>query len=95
MGTALDESDYEYELLSVVEERNPERLLTERQRECLTVAFREGYFEVPRRCTLEDVAEAIGVDKSTASETIRRGSSRVLERFLVGSAPTSIHDLGQ
>lgn len=95
MGTALDESGYEYEILSVVEERNPESLLTDRQRECLTVAFRKGYFEVPRGCTLEDVAEETGVDKSTASETIRRGSSRIIEWFLVGSAPTSIRDLGR
>jgi len=89
MGTALDASGYEYELLSVREGRNPETLLTERQRECLTIAFREGYFEVPRRCTLTDVADAIGVDKSTASETIRRGSARVIEWFLMGSEPTS------
>ncbi|MFB6200535.1 MAG: helix-turn-helix domain-containing protein [Halorhabdus sp.] len=85
MGTALDASGYEYELLSVVEGRDPETLLTDRQRQCLTVAFREGYFEVPRGCTLEDVADAIGIDKSTASETIRRGSARVLEWFLIGT----------
>ena len=95
IGTALDASGYEYELLSVVEGRNPETLLTDRQRECLTVAFREGYFQVPRECTLEDVADAIGVDKSTASETLRRGSARVLEWFLVGSTSTSPTESGR
>jgi len=95
MGTVLDASGYAYELLSVVEGRNPETLLTERQRECLTVAFREGYFEVPRECTLEDVANAIGVDKSTVSETIRRGSARVLEWFLMSSDSASIMDAGR
>lgn len=84
IGAGLDASGYEYELLSVVEERDPEQLLTERQRECLTVALREGYLEVPRACTLADVAERLDVDKSTASETIRRGSARVLEWFLLG-----------
>lgn len=84
IGAGLDASGYEYELLSVVEGRDPESLLTDRQRECLTVALGEGYFEVPRACTLEDVADRIGVDKSTASETIRRGSGRILEWFLVG-----------
>lgn len=87
IGAGLDASGYEYDLLSVVEGRDPETLLTDRQRECLTVALRNGYFRVPRACTLEDVAETIGVDKSTASETIRRGSARVLEWFLVGNDP--------
>ncbi|WP_235920717.1 helix-turn-helix domain-containing protein [Natronorubrum halalkaliphilum] len=83
MGAGLDAGGYEYELLSIVEGRNPETLLTERQRECLTVALREGYFHVPRSCTLAEVADQLDVDKSTASETIRRGSARVLEWFLI------------
>lgn len=87
IGAELDASGNEYELLSVVEDPDPETLLTDRQHECLTVALRAGYFRVPRACTLEDVADALGVDKSTASETIRRGSGRVLERFLLGDEP--------
>ncbi|MCU4926146.1 helix-turn-helix domain-containing protein [Halobacteria archaeon AArc-dxtr1] len=87
LGAGLDATGYEYELLSVVEGRDPDALLTDRQRECVTVALREGYFEVPRSCTLEDVADRIGVDKSTASETIRRGAAEILEWFLVGRRP--------
>lgn len=95
MGATLDASGYEYELLSVVEERTPETLLTERQRETLTAAFRAGYFEVPRNCTLTDVADATGVDKSTASETIRRGTARVLKWFLVGADAASLGHRGR
>jgi len=84
LGEGLDASGYDYELLSVVEDRDPETLLTERQREVLRVALRHGYFAVPRDCRLADVADAVGVDKSTASETIRRGSGAILEWFLVG-----------
>jgi predicted DNA binding protein len=87
IGTRLDGSERDYELLSVVEGRDPENLLTDRQRECLTIALRQGYFEVPRGCTLAGVAERMGIDKSTASETIRRGSARVLKWFLVGDDP--------
>jgi len=46
---------------------------------------REGYFEVPRDCTLAELADEIGVDKSTASGVLRRGEARVLKRFLTGS----------
>lgn len=84
-GEALDASEQEYELLSVVHEREGETLLTDRQRECVTAALRLGYFEVPRGATLAEVAAALGVDKSTASETIRRAVGRVMGEFLLGN----------
>lgn len=83
-GSALDDTGREYELLTLVSTDKRESLLTERQRECLTVAHRRGYFDVPRECTLADLAATLGVDKSTASETIRRATGRVVDQFLVG-----------
>lgn len=85
VGTALDASEFDYDLLSVVETGDEGGILTDRQRECLDVALREGYFEVPRECTLAELAEAVGIDKSTASEILRRGESRILKRFLLGA----------
>lgn len=84
IGAALDDGPFDYDLLSVVETDDGEDVLTDRQRECLDAALRRGYFEVPRECTLADVAAAVGVDKSTASETLRRGENRVLKQFLLG-----------
>lgn len=84
VGDALDASGFEYELLSVTG-ADPAGLLTDRQRECLAAALREGYYEVPRECTLADLTVMLGVDKSTASETLHRGEARVLKRFLVGA----------
>ena len=85
-GTALDDTGRQYDLLTVVHTNEDESLLTERQRECLTTAQRRGYFEVPRECTLTELAEVLEVDKSTASETIRRGTARIVEQFLVRRA---------
>ncbi|WP_240334486.1 helix-turn-helix domain-containing protein [Halorussus sp. MSC15.2] len=99
VGTALDESAFDYDLLSVVEtgdetDSRTDReggltghggLLTDRQRECLNAALREGYFEVPRECTLADLAETLEIDKSTASEILRRGERRVLGAVLLGN----------
>ncbi len=81
---ALDETKQDYQLLSVVHTEDEDPILTERQRECMAVALRRGYFEVPRDCTLAEVAETLEIDKSSASETIRRGTARVLQQFLVG-----------
>lgn len=81
-GASLDDSGLEYHLLSVVTVREDGSLLTERQRECVAEALRRGYFEVPRECTLAELADALDVDKSTTSETVRRGTARVVEQFL-------------
>lgn len=82
-GSALEDTGREYELLALVHTDDRERLLTDRQREYLTVAHHRGYFEVPRECTLAELADALGVDKSSASETIRRGAGRVIGQFVV------------
>ncbi|MFC6976028.1 helix-turn-helix domain-containing protein [Halomicroarcula sp. GCM10025709] len=84
-GATLDERGRPYDLLSLVHTTDRETLLTDRQRECLTVAHRQGYFDVPRACTLAEVADTLGVDTSTASETIRRAVDRVVGRFLLDS----------
>jgi predicted DNA binding protein len=82
-GDQLDASGLRYELLSVVHrDASGGGPLTDRQLECLTVAWRMGYLEVPRDVSLAEVADALDVDTSTVSETVRRGTQRVLEQFL-------------
>lgn len=63
----------------------PTRLLTDRQREVLDTALREGYFEVPRECTLAEVAETLDIDKSTASEILRRAYARIVKWYITGA----------
>jgi len=70
-----------YGLLSVVHTDEEGTLLTDRQR--------EGYFAVPRECTLAELADELGVDRSAASETIRRGTARVVEQFLLSGESAS------
>lgn len=78
----LEASGTEYELLSKVDKKRSDRLLTRRQEELLAVGLREGYFEVPRGCTLADLADAVGVDKSTASGIVRRAQARLIAWYL-------------
>lgn len=79
---ALETSDRRFELRSVVETVEGGNFLTDRQQEVLERAFRAGYYEVPRDCTLAAVAEDLGVDTSTASEILRRAEARLVERHL-------------
>jgi predicted DNA binding protein len=43
-----------------------------------------GYFEIPRRVTLTDLAEELGITRQATSERIRRGVNAVLRSVLVG-----------
>lgn len=81
---ALEGSPYSYELESLVTRTEPDSLMTDRQCEVLEVAVREGYFSVPRECTLAELAEAIGIDKSTASVILRRAEEQLVKWFLAG-----------
>lgn len=49
------------------------RELTAKQRAALELALEEGYFQVPRAITLEELGERLGISQQAASKRIRRG----------------------
>ncbi|WP_198662078.1 helix-turn-helix domain-containing protein [Halorussus litoreus] len=83
LGEHLDEAGIEYDIESVVEIGSSEadRLLTPRQHEVLAIAIDEGYYAVPREATLTDVAETLGVSKSTCSDILHRCESSIITWF--------------
>lgn len=46
--------------------------LTDKQEELLTVAHEEGYFDVPRGISQDELADRLGVSKSAISQRLRR-----------------------
>ncbi|WP_435179727.1 helix-turn-helix domain-containing protein [Halorussus sp. AFM4] len=58
--------------------------LTPAQRDTLIMAVEEGYFDIPRRTSLEELAEEVGISSQAVSERIRRGTETVLRKALVG-----------
>ncbi|WP_226481275.1 helix-turn-helix domain-containing protein [Natrinema amylolyticum] len=84
LQATLEASDAAYELQSLVSTTDADTLVTDRQRELLEIAIREGYYEVPRECTLAEVAETVGIDKGTASTILRRGEATLLKWLLSG-----------
>ncbi|WP_241471288.1 helix-turn-helix domain-containing protein [Natrinema salifodinae] len=46
--------------------------LTDKQQELLTVAYEEGYFDVPRGISQDELADQLGVSKSAVSQRLRR-----------------------
>ncbi|MFC6961113.1 helix-turn-helix domain-containing protein [Halocatena marina] len=60
--------------------------LTDEQFDALTVACEEGYFDVPRKADLGDLANEIGISHQALSERLRRGHEVLIkETLLIGS----------
>lgn len=47
--------------------------LSAEQREAVSLAYRHGYFDVPRNCTIQDLADEVGISDSAFSQRLRRG----------------------
>ncbi len=52
--------------------------LTDRQLEVFETAVQEGYYDVPRRATHQDIAENLDCSPSTVDEHLRKAESRVV-----------------
>lgn len=85
------ERDLEFRLVGLYpgESTDGEGLgLTDRQREVLERALEEGYFEVPRRTTLTELADELGVSDQALSAIMRRGQANLLDHTLARDAST-------
>ncbi|MFC4358631.1 helix-turn-helix domain-containing protein [Halobium salinum] len=57
--------------------------LTECQREALSTAHEQGYFDVPRGTSLDELAAELGVSDTAVSQRLRRGVDRMLDRSVL------------
>ncbi|UHQ95072.1 helix-turn-helix domain-containing protein [Haloterrigena alkaliphila] len=53
-------------------------MLTDRQLEVVTCALEEGYFEWPRGISSEELADELGINRTTALEHLRKAQSKLL-----------------
>jgi hypothetical protein len=85
LSTHLEQSGLEYQVEYVGYDgpstAATEPNLTDRQAEVFAAAYALGYFEIPRRASVEDVAAETGVTKSTASDTLRRAVRNLVEWY--------------
>ncbi len=56
--------------------------LTRKQEELLSVAHEEGYFDVPRGISQDELADRLGVSKSAVSQRLRRAMNELCETSL-------------
>jgi len=81
LGEQLEAFGITYTVESIQSEEAADSLLTDRQAELLLAAIERGYYDVPRTCTLTELAQAEGLAKSTLSEILQRAQGTVLKRY--------------
>lgn len=75
-------------ILEVAPLDEQKKLLTKRQEEVIRVAFKNGYFDNPRRSDSHAVASELGISAAAFSETIRAAQRRILqEQFRTPETP--------
>ena len=82
LGDQLRTLDIDFTVESVTQLVETETLLTERQATLVARAVAEGYYDTPRECTVTELAEAVGIAKSTASETLHRAEGKIIKEFV-------------
>lgn len=60
------------------------KILSKSQRETLSLAYREGYFDEPRGVTQQELADQLGVSSSAVGGRLRRGTANLIKEILVG-----------
>lgn len=60
----------------------PDGVLTQRQHDALAQALASGYYDVPRKTRLSDLAADMDVSQSSLSELLRRAERRLVEVYM-------------
>ncbi|WP_290816828.1 helix-turn-helix domain-containing protein [Halovivax sp.] len=64
--------------------------LTPEQREALVAAFEHGYFEIPRRTSMEELAAELGISHQALSERLRRAYETLVDAELQPASGRSV-----
>jgi predicted DNA binding protein len=56
--------------------------LTQKQREVLIAAYKNGYYDIPRRITSEELAKKLGLVDSTVVEHLRKAEQRLITHVI-------------
>lgn len=59
--------------------------LTEPQREAMMLAVREGYYDIPRGCTTQGLADTLGISDQAVTERLRRAIVSLVTNSLVAA----------
>jgi predicted DNA binding protein len=61
---------------------SPLNQLTGKQRDVLLMAYKTGYYDIPRRITSENLAKKLGLGDSTVVEHLRKAEQRLIRQII-------------
>jgi len=76
--------EFDFEIVNLRQQGGPDPdapdpgALTDQQREALVAAYENGYFQVPRSVSMDDLASEFGISDSALSQRIRRGTAALI-----------------
>ena len=59
--------------------------LTDKQYETIMLAYRKGYYEIPKKITLEEIGEELGIKRIACQERMRRAEKRIIDHYVKDS----------
>jgi predicted DNA binding protein len=89
LGEQLDAFGISYTLHTLEHDHTSEEILTDEQRELIETAIEAGYYDVPRTCTLTELASKVDIAKSTCSEKLHRAESKIIRAFAMADEENS------
>jgi hypothetical protein len=86
---ALEEQEWKIDMLAV-KDYNPNisgifNVLTKKQKEILIKSYQLGYFDYPRRINAEELAEKMGMHKTTLIEHIHKAEKRLIGQIITNT----------
>jgi hypothetical protein len=82
----LENGSVNYKVLSLTDAKfsidSPINCLTEKQQEAISMAFRLGYFDTPRKISADELAAKLDLASSTLAVHLRRAERRLLSEVL-------------
>jgi predicted DNA binding protein len=88
-GERLDELGMGFDIKYVQRRCQSSRVLTDTQRELLLAAVELGYYDTPRGCTQEEIAEELEVAKSTCSGVLHRAEEAIVKEYVTSISEES------
>ncbi|RKS83850.1 hypothetical protein BDK61_3245 [Haloarcula quadrata] len=82
LGEQLEEFGISFSVDRIQQHLETEQVLTESQLELVQEAIDAGYYDTPRECSLTELADRVGIAKSTCSETLHRAEEQILKQFV-------------
>ncbi len=82
----LEDTGVHYRVISLTDAQfpphSPLSRLTEKQRQVLTTAYALGYYDVPKKVTIVQLAERLDLARSTVDVQLRRAERRLLNHIM-------------